>query len=86
MSLRGSLPHRLNIFLHKLPLHTRIRNLPREACLGDFLHEAQTADRALPIADIFCLDLNQRHAWVFRGTVVCTITQVTKPGRCALRV
>lgn len=85
-SLRRCLPHSLYVLLDQLSLVTSVRYLTREACLRNLLHESQTADRALPVADIFCLDLNQSHSRIVSGTIMYAITQVSEPCRCTFRI
>lgn len=80
LHLLRRLPHRLNIFLPKLPLDAIIRDLPRERRLRDLLKEPQRADRALPIADVIGLDLDDGHAGVVGAAVVDAVTEVAEPG------
>ena len=76
----GRLPHRLNILLHQLPLHPRIRHTPRQTRLGHLLQKPQTTNRALPIADVCGLELDNGHAGVLVGAVVDAVAQVAEPG------
>jgi len=76
----------LEILLCQLSLHPGGGDLARHACHCYLRQETHAGDRALPVRNVICLELDQRHSGVARRSIVHSITQVPEPCTRSLAV
>jgi len=85
-SLLGVLPSMREILLCQLSLHPGGGDLARHACHCYLRQKSHACDRALPVRNVVCLELDQRHSGVARRPIVHSIAQVPEPCTRSLAV